>query len=207
MSGYVALLSFRYMNLCVKADIVSLLPVTIYADGQEGNIEEFANVSKPSEYQLGVYPKDSKEMQDIIQGIYEVHPEFKMEMKKDDDNDDEASQYILYTMPEVDKNRHDFLMNAVKGLYDECYARLDKIYADSKVNLIQVIGEVSLQGADEAQKALDSVNDNCHDLARDLLIQKQDEIEEAYQNYLKMMEEKKLEESEFDYTKGFRMYD
>lgn len=207
MSGYIALLSFRYMNLCVKADIASLLPVTVYVDGQEGNIEEFANVSRPSEFQFAVYPKDPQLLQDIIQGIYEAHPEFKMEMKREDDGDDEASQYVLYTMPEVDKNRHDFLMDAVKVLYEECKARLDKIYVDNKAGLIQVIAEVSPQGADEALKALDGVSDNCHDMARDMLIQKQDEIEEAYQNYLTMMEEKRQEGAEIDYKKGFRLFE
>ena len=40
MSGYIGLLSFRYMNLCVKAEIASLLPVTVFVNGQETNIEE-----------------------------------------------------------------------------------------------------------------------------------------------------------------------
>ena len=34
MTGFRYLLTFRYMNLCVKADAHSLLPVTVVADGE-----------------------------------------------------------------------------------------------------------------------------------------------------------------------------
>ena len=206
MSGYIALLDFRYKNLCVKADIAALLPVTVYIDGQDGNIEEFANVNQPSDFQLGVYPKDPKDLQDIIQGIYEAHPEFKMEIKSTDGSEDEASKFLLYTMPEVDKNRYDFLTNAVKGLHDECNGRLDKIYAEYQAEFLKMLADLPPIESDEAKKALDEVNGKCRNMARDLLSEKQDEIEEGYQDYLKMMEEKRQEDAEIDFTKGFRIF-
>lgn len=203
MSGYIGLLNFRYMNLCVKAEIASLLPVTVFVDGQETNIEEVANVNMPNEFQLGVYPKEPEQLSDIIAGIYEAHPEFKMEKKSAGDPDDESSQYVLYTMPEVDKDRRDLLMNAVKSLYDECRARLKAIYTEYQKMFAEVLVKASPKEADEAKKALDGLNDKCHDMVIDILNKKQDEIEEAYQRYLSQQEEK--QNSEVDYTKGIRM--
>lgn len=205
MSGYIGLLNFRYMNLCVKAEIASLLPVTVFIDGQETNIEEVANVNMPNEFQLGVYPKEPEQLSDIIAGIYEAHPEFKMEKKSTGDPDDESSQYVLYTMPEVDKDRRDLLMNAVKSLYDECRARLKAIYTEYQKMFAEVLVKAPPTEADEAKKALDDLNDRCHNMVIDQLNQKQDEIEEAYQRYLSLQEEK--QNSEADYTKGIRMFE
>ena len=206
MSGYIGLLSFRYMNLCVKAEIVSLLPVTVFIDGQETNIEEVANVNMPNEFQLGVYPKEPDQLSDIIAAIYEAHPEFKMEKKSTGDTEDESSQFVLYTMPEVDKDRHDLLMDAVKSLYDECRARLKTIYGEYQVRFVDLLVKVSPKEAEDAKKALDDLNDKCHDMVIDLLNKKQDEIEEAYQRYLEEKERQKLGEiNNFDYSQGMRL--
>lgn len=202
MSGYVGLLSFRYLNLCVKAEIASLLPVIVFIDGQEANIEEVANVNMPNEYQLGVFPKDPSQLSDIIAAIYEAHPEFKMEKKSTGDTEDESSQFVLYTMPEVDKDRHDLLMDAVKSLYDECRARLKTIYSEYQAKFAELLVKVSPQEAEEAKKALDDLNDKCHEMVVDLLNKKQDEIEEAYQRYLTEQVEKLSERFGNNFTQG-----
>lgn len=206
MSGYIGLLSFRYMNLCVKAEIASLLPVTVFINGQETNIEDVANVNMPNEFQLGVFPKEPSQLPDIIAAIYEAHPEFKMEKKSTGDTEDESSQFVLYTMPEVDKDRHDLLMDAVKSLYDECRARLKAIYSEYQARFVELLVKVSPQEAEEAKKALDDLNDKCHDMVIDLLNKKQDEIEEAYLRYLEKKEQQKLgEANNFDYSQGMRL--
>ena len=51
MSGYIALLNYRFKNLCVKADIAALLPVSVYANGEELNIEDVANVNMPDNHE------------------------------------------------------------------------------------------------------------------------------------------------------------
>ena len=205
MSGYIALLNYRFKNLCVKADIAVLLPVSVYADGEELNIEDVANVNMPDEYQLGVYPKEAGDLQPIIQGIYEAHPEFKMEIMSTDDSEDEASKYLLYTMPMVDKNRRDFLMNGVTGLYEESQARIDAVYAKYQARFAEMLVNAPVQDADDANKALEDAFDKCSDMTEQLFKQKQQEIEEGFEKYIKDLEQKK--EMEFDYSKGFRMYD
>ena len=205
MSGYIALLNYRFKNLCVKADIAALLPVSVYANGEELNIEDVANVNMPDEYQLGVYPKEVEDLQPIIQGIYEAHPEFKMEIMSTDDSEDEASKYVLYTMPEVDKNRRDFLMTGVKGLYEESRARIEAVYAKYQTRFAEMLVNASVQDANDANKALEDAYDKCCDMTDELLKQKQQEIEDGYEKYIEDQEQKK--EMEFDYSKGFRMYD
>ena len=205
MSGYIALLNYRFKNLCVKADIAALLPVSVYANGEELNIEDVANVNMPDEYQLGVYPKEVEDLQPIIQGIYEAHPEFKMEIMSTDDSEDEASKYVLYTMPEVDKNRRDFLMTGVKGLYEESQARIEAVYAKYQARFAEMLVNASVQDANDANKALEDAYNRCSDMTEQLLKQKQQEIEDGYEKYIEDQEQKK--EMEFDYSKGFRMYD
>jgi ribosome recycling factor len=190
------------LNLCVKAEIASLLPVIVFIDGQEANIEEVANVNMPNEYQLGVFPKDPSQLSDIIAAIYEAHPECKMEKKSTGDTEDESSQFVLYTMPEVDKERHDLLMDAVKSLYDECRARLKTIYSEYQAKFAELLVKVSPQEAEEAKKALDDLNDKCHEMVVDLLNKKQDEIEEAYQRYLTEQVEKLSERFGNNFTQG-----
>ena len=116
MSAYVALLNYRFMNLCIKAELASLMPVTIYIGNDECDIEDVADVSLPNEYQMAIYPKNPNNLSAIIQAVYEAHPEFKMEIKSHNDSDEANQRYVLYTMPEVDKNRHDFLNEGVEGL-------------------------------------------------------------------------------------------
>ena len=122
-----------------------------------------------------------------------------------DDSEDEASKYVLYTMPEVDKNRRDFLMTGVKGLYEESQARIEAVYAKYQTRFAEMLVNASVQDASDANKALEDAYDRCSDMTEQLLKQKQQEIEEGFEKYIKDLEQKK--EMEFDYSKGFRMYD
>ena len=208
MSGYIALLNYRFKNLCVKADPISLLPVTVYVDMDEYNMEDVANVNKPNDFQLGVYPKNPDNLQAVLQGIYEAHPELKIEQKsmKDENgsSDDAGSLYLLLTMPEVDDNRRDILNNGIKGLREECQTRIDTIYAEQKTYFVELLANSQPEEIEEANQALKKAYKQCTDLVDDLLFKKEDEIEEAYQRYLSKQKEK--HSAEADYTKGFRMY-
>ena len=192
MSAYVSLLSYRYMNLCVN----------VYLGDQVYNIEDVANVYSPDEFQFSVYPKNENNQQDIIQGIYEAHPEFKMELKTSG-----GGSYILYTMPEVDENRHDFLQNAIKGLHEECCGRLEAIRVDFKERMMEDLTKIGVSKAeiDEALKALDDLHERTQKMADQQLEQKQAEIDEALAHY---EQNKKNEEddTDFDYSKGMKMY-
>lgn len=202
MSAYVTLLSYRYMNLCVKAELGALMPVNVYIGDESYNIEDVANIYSPDEFQFEVYPKNENNQQAIVQGVYEAHPEFKMEMKND------GGSYILYTMPVVDENRHDLLQNAIKGLYEECCGRIDAILAEFKARMLENLTKVGVSKAetDEALQALDDLRQKSMNMADHQLDQKQNEIDEALVRYQTEQAHQKEEDEAYDVTKGFRMY-
>jgi len=206
MSSYVALLNYRYMNLCVKAEAVSLLPVTVIVGGSESNLEEVASVDQPNDYQLRVFPNNSDAMQPIIHGIYEAHPEFKMTIGSLDGTSNPDTQFMTYTMPEVDKERHDLLTEAVKGLYDECKARIDVIFADYHKIFIELLEEASPENLKETEKALEKPRNQYYEFAEDLLNKKIMEIDEGYEKYLKEQEEKQNIITEDNCSTRFKMY-
>ena len=95
MAGYHALLSYRYANLCVKADPVALLPVTLNMGASEQNIEDIAEVAKPEDdYHLAVIPKMQDFIMDINQAVLDSHPEFKVEVKPLGDGN-ERNRFLL----------------------------------------------------------------------------------------------------------------
>lgn len=202
MSAYVTLLSYRYMNLCVKAELGALMPVNVYIGDDSYNIEDVANIYSPDDFQFAVYPKNENNQQAIIQGVYEAHPEFKMEMKHD------GGSYILYTMPVVDENRHDLLQNAIKGLYEECCGRIDAIHAEFKSRMLENLTKVGVSKAetDEALQTLDDLRQKSMNMADHQLDQKQNEIDEALVRYQTEQAHQKEEDEAYDVTKGFRMY-
>lgn len=62
LSGYVSIANYRYMNLCVKAEEVSLLSVRVNIEGEEKNIEDVAQVSKKGDYQFVAIPNYSEDL-------------------------------------------------------------------------------------------------------------------------------------------------
>lgn len=206
MGAYVALLNYRYMNLCVKAELGALMPVTVFLGNETYNIEDVANINSPDEYQFGIYPINENNLQDIIHGIYEAHPEFKMEIKTNEDSEGSATKYLLYTMPDVDENRHDFLENAIKGLHEECCARIDAIHMEYKVRLVENLEKISQTDTDEALKALDDVHQQSLEMVDNQLDQKQAEIDEALSRYEQNKTLQQEDDSDFDYSKGMRLY-
>ena len=202
MSAYVTLLSYRYMNLCVKAELGALMPVNVYIGDESYNIEDVANIYSPDEFQFAVYPKNENNQQAIIQGVYEAHPEFKMEIKND------GGSCILYTMPVVDENRHDLLQNAIQGLYEECCGRIDAIHAEFKARMLENLTKVGISKTetDEALQALDDLRQKSMNMADHQLDQKQNEIDEALARYQAEQVRQKEEDEAFDVTQGFRMF-
>ena len=240
MGAYLSLLDLRYKNLCVKADPVSLLPVTIDTGTEQLNLEDMANINIPDEYQLAIYPHIPNYMHDIIRGVFEAHPEFKLDIRdmnedrknkeKDSeeegpdmsnlgldeafDEDSEETKYLLYTMPEVNKNRRDFLNNGVSALYQQCKVRLDAEYAAGLKRFEEVEMYCSEKDLKEARQDLKDILDDVKEKADQKLQEKEQEIEEAYRHYLeqqannpvsRIQEEEEIdEEPEYDVTKGYK---
>ena len=182
MASYMTLLNFRYINLCVKAEAASLIPVNVNIFGEDKDIEEVAEVAIQDDYHLAVFPKNDEYIRYITQGVINVHPEFKLSMKTMKVGAEER-QYLEYEMPEVDKNRYDFLNEAVKSLYDEAKLKIDQVYTEEQAAYVQILSQKP-EELDEVNKELDRMHD---ETLRNILGSRDDklqEIEDAYLRYL-----------------------
>lgn len=214
MNGYTVLLNFKYINLCVKADAMSLLPVTVADEGREYEIEEVADVSVANDSQILVYPKYSEMLPKIMVGITAAHPEFKMSIKKGEMTimpDEEAMQYrekkqgaepeeidqipegslddgpaglfLVYTMPEVDKERRDLLKAAVKSLHAECMERIDTVYFRNAELIVNLLVHTPVKEADRLKDTFEQQYKSYKRRADSLRDDKLQEIDEAYARY------------------------
>ncbi len=196
MSGYAVLLQYRYMNICVKAEPAALLSVTVVDDeGEENNLENVAMASLANDYQFEIYPHDRKNVFAICKGIKEVHPEFQIDTTAEDgDEESEDNQVVIVcTMPEVNKDRHDALIDGVGVLYDQCKALLDTNHTVYKTRLTPKLVGLSEEDAQKAEDELEKVYKMHDDTCLQYKEAKIKEIEEAYQRYLD--EQKKKQEA------------
>ena len=224
MSGYVALMNYKYLNLCVKAEPASLLPVTVEYGNESFDIEQVADVTMPQENQLQVYPKDPVLLFAIGKAIATSHPEFKQdtvvdkgdekeESSTNSEQEDDADKSILLTMPTVDKDRRDALMEGVKILFDEVKVKLDTNFNFYTQKITLKLASASPEEIDEAKKALGDIKKQHDDLAKEYRENKEKEIETAYQLYLEKQTEKEKNKQEQEAAtnkkagQGFKMPD
>ena len=187
LNGYNMLFNYRMTNLCVKAEPTALMPVTVLVAGTEYNLEEVADILKPDDFSFDVYPKNQNNLQPIVDGIFDVHPEFKMEMKTDKDENDEKAEeirHMLYTMPPVNKKRRDLLNETTKTFHKECLANLELAYAQLQERVVEAYTKMPPPEADEARAGFKKVYEDSKGECEKLLQAKLDEIEEGYQRYL-----------------------
>ena len=149
LNGYVTLLIYRYANLCVKAQPMALLSAEII-DDEVGvmKIEHVAGVTMPDEYHLRLVPFDSRIIFPLCKAIKKEHPEFKQELVMPEDGADDEQRHLILTMPVVNKDRRDALLQSVDTLYDGCKAKMDKTCAEYRLKL-----EKKINKADEAAAA------------------------------------------------------
>ena len=77
LSGHCARFSYRLMNLCVKAEEVSLLPVEVLIEGELEKLEKCCMTARKDEYSFMVVPKFEEDLSAVCQGVLLEHPEFK----------------------------------------------------------------------------------------------------------------------------------
>lgn len=186
LKGYNVLFNYRLSNLCVKAEPTSLMPVTVLMADTEYNLEEVANIMRPDDFSFDVYPKNPNNLQEMINGIFDAHPEFKMELKTDKAEQEgaEDKHHAFYTMPPVDKDRRKLLNEAAKTFHKECMVNLDVTYAELQARLVEPYSKMSPLDIDEARKGFKNIYDKAREECDKILQLKQNEIEEGYQRYL-----------------------
>ena len=196
MNGYVALLAFRYSNLCVKADVMSLLPVTVTIDGEDTNIENVADVAVPKDDMLAVMPKDPDHLDAIGQGVMDAHPEFLKDVVQNGKSEDEDDQYLTFTMPDVDEERFALLNDSVATLYEQCKTKLNDVHEQYSKLINEKLKEESSEASEEVKKQLKELYDYYDKTSHNMTETKKKEIENGYQRYRK--ENKKKNKAQHD---------
>lgn len=205
LSGYTALLSYRLSNLCVKADPVSLLSIEFQDEGNMFGLEKIAKIAKLDDYSFAVIPNDMKSLGEIIKAIMKVHPEFKQEIKKfeeDKSDDEEDNTYLKLTMPEVDENRRDSLNDAKDSLCESFKLVFDESYEKSKLKISEILIGADKDEKDEADDALKEIYDSLGKKAESYKQMKETEIEEAYENYISKVQEQLAQKEEREKAEG-----
>ena len=203
LGGYAGMLNYRYMNLCIKAEPVALLSITVSdIEGNEYNLEDVADAMVPDDFTFEIVPHEMETLPFIQAGFAQTHPEFRQQVivPKDEDrffqsdsSEYETERHLVCTMPEVDNERHDFLKEAVKTLYDQCMTEVDKVNAHYSDMLADRTKDLPEKEGDEAKEKMEKLMDmyiKTIDAYRDNKVQ---EIEESYQRWIAQQVESKLE--------------
>ena len=203
INGYNMLFNYRMMNLCVKAEPAALVPVIVTIGGKQCDLEEVAEIRRPDDYHFEIRAKNERPLQNIIEGIMDVHPEFIMEKKTEKDLEDKEVLYLSYKMPPVNKDRHDLLSDTTKVFYDECVANIEAAHTKQEALFVEALLHAPVDEANEAKDGVKTLYDNGKDEAEKLYNAKIEEIENAYQDYLSSDQENDDTE-DFDFSKGMR---
>ena len=204
LSGYAAMLNYRYMNICVEAEAAALVSLTVTdIEGNVYNIEEVADCMQPNQFAFEIVPRRMPMLPFIQKGIAETHPEFKQEViiPKDEDRffmsgtvDYDSERHILCTMPEVDDERYKLLTETVKALYDECMVEVDKIKTKYTQMLADKSKDLPKDEADEAKTEQEKLMNQYSEICKTYRDNKEKEIEDAHNNWVADEAEKHLKQ-------------
>ena len=190
LKGYVAMLNFRYLNMCIKVEPASLIPVKVNIEGSEKNLEQVAMVTKKDDYRFWILPKYDDDMKAICEGIAKVHPEFRqkeMTMKIEGLEGEGTShdvRYLQLKMPEVDDKYYKALKDAVDVFYDQCKTLMEAAANQAKAEIaVKSVGEPK-EDVDGIKKEVDKLIKSSEESRDKLRDKKLKDIEEAYKNWL-----------------------
>ena len=204
LNAYLSLLTYRYANLCVKAELGALLPVTVHAE-REYNLEDVAKVATPDDFRFEIYPNVPDHLQAIISAVFDVHPEFKMELVREDYGN--HNKHITYTMPEVNKDRRKLLNDTAKLFYEECDAEIEKECAVYMAELPLLADKLSVGDLADVTKMLKRSREESLETSQEIYQKKLAEIDEAYQNYQTNHSDDDQSIGGYDVTKSMRLTD
>lgn len=184
--------SYRLMNLCVKAEPVSLLSIEVMIEGESQKLEKCAQIGKEDDYTFQIFPNYEGDIPALAQAIFKEHPEFKQEMKTmqvnisiDEEKPDmQDVHYIQLTMPEVDDNRYDLLNDGVKVLYDGNKAQMEAVTAKADAKFAVLIVGESKEDADKLKAARDKQTKTWYEQRDSIYNKKLKEIEDGHKKWL-----------------------
>ena len=180
LMGYCVLLGYRYMNLCTKAEPVSLLSATVVIDGNEYEIEKVAHAAIPDKMHIYLYPLDKTLIPYICAAMLKEHPEMKQDIIDDPDGGEKPGKVISLSIPPVDEDRKDALTDMVNALHEDCCKRMEMDYNVAVVEAAKVSMALPAETQDETKEELKKTYDSFRQNADKYKENKIKEIEEAY---------------------------
>ena len=192
--------AYRLMNLCVKSEPVSLLPIVVVIDGEQQKLEECAKISKDDDYTFRIIPEFSSDIPALAQAIFKVHPEFKQEMLTEEVDyfDEEGEEcrdkvpYILLTMPEVNDERYDVLKDGVKAIYEDTKVKMENVIANADVKMAELMAGESEADIEKVKKNRDKQVKTWTEQRDKVYNKKLQEIEEAHSKWLLEQSDQRL---------------
>ncbi len=210
LSNRNAVFGYRLMNLCVKAEEVSLLPIEVMIEGELQKLEECTQIGKKDEYSFMLFPNYDEDLVAIGKSVMMEHPEFKQKVETmtldsiGDEGEDKKIDvhYLLLTMPEVDDDRYDVLKDAVDLCYDQCKAEMQAVLTKGDLKLAEAsVGETE-ENLDRLKKGRDKLEKQWTEHRDKLYHDKLKEIEEAHNKWLAEQAEKRQEREEKEAAHG-----
>ena len=205
LKAYVGALNYRYLNLCVKAEEVSLLPIQVPIEDEFKNLEDVAYAGKRTgdDYSLYIVPKIQDDMRDIQQAVMKFHPEFIQEVQKEkvnagEDGGEQEVQLLRLKMPEVNDDRYDLLKQGVDTFYNMCKAEMEQAKMEANIQFATLSVDESPEDIDKLKKGVDETNDMWVKKRDQLRDDKLKEIEDAHNDWLanKQAADQKKQEDE-----------
>ena len=192
--------SYRLMNLCVKAEPVSLLSVEAMIEGEPQKLEECARIGKEDDYSFQIFPNYDDDISALAKAIFMDHPEFKQEMRtmQVDISEDESKPdmqdvyYIQVTMPEVDDNRYDVLKNGVKAFYEENKAQMEAVSAKYDAKFATLLDGESPEDVKKVKEARDKRTKTWYEQRDKIYNDKLQEIEDAHEKWRHQQKSNKI---------------
>ena len=192
--------AYRLMNLCVKSEPVSLLPILVNIEGEQQKIEECAHVSKDDDYTFRVFANYSSDIPAVAQGIFKAHPEFKQELFEEEVEyiDEDGQQrtdkvpYILLTMPEVNDERYDVLKDGIKVIYEDTKVKMENVVANADAKMAELMAGESEADIEKVKKNRDKQVKTWTEQRDKVYNKKLQEIEEAHSKWLLEQSEQRL---------------
>ena len=184
--------AYRLMNLCVKAEPVSLLSIEAMIEGESQHLEKCAKIGLEDEDTFQIFPNYSGDIPVVAQAIFKEHPEFKQEMKTmkvnasvDENKPDEQDvPYIQLTMPEVDDERYDVLKNGVNAIYEANKAQMEAVTAKADAKFAELIVDESKKDIEQLKEARDKQTKTWYEQRDSIYNNKLKEIEEGHNKWL-----------------------
>ena len=188
LSGHCARFAYRLMNLCVKAEEVSLLPVEVLIEGELQKLEQCCRLAKKDDYSFMLVPNFEEDLPAVAQGVMMEHPEFKQNIETLDVNSIDAEgkpkkvgvKYLLLTMPEVNDERYKVLKNGAEAFYNECKAAMEYSNTKADMKITPLLAGESEDDLEKLKKGREELDKKWTEHREKIYQEKLKEIEEAH---------------------------